>query len=286
MPIINQGIAQFEAIVKEGGNQDMVRDVAASELRRAQIELMRGNTAAALADIRRAREGTARLAKRDPQNKMLLSDMCDFDFEEGRVLTVTGKAAQGVTLSQRSTQCFVELHLEADTGPGMGLLNAWIAEGQVQLHNLPEALKHFQTAADSLTPDVEKYDDARCDLAMVESKIGNTVLQMGKLDDALAHFRKALAIANLQFSLEHMDPPALYAAADAYAGLGDVATAKARKAKDAATQAMLREDARKAYTSSLSVWKQIPNPSWISGAGYRVGDPKTIARRLDALGHS
>jgi non-specific serine/threonine protein kinase/serine/threonine-protein kinase len=286
MQFMNEGITQFEAIVKEGGNQDMVRDVAASELRRGVIELMNSKVTAAMADIRRARESTSRLAKRDPQNKMLLSDMCGFDFDEGRALTLSGKAALGLTLSQRSNQCFLNLHLEADTGPGGGLLNSWIAEGYLQQHNFPAALKYFQIAAATLTPDVEKYDDARCDLAMVETKIGNTLLQMGKLDEASAQLRKALEIAKLQFSVEHMDLPSLYAAADAYSGLGDVATARARNTTDPATQASLREESRKSYKRSLSIWKQIPNPSRISGDGFLVGDPKEVARRLEALGHS
>ncbi|HEX5864295.1 MAG TPA: protein kinase, partial [Casimicrobiaceae bacterium] len=114
MHFLNQGIAQFEAIVKDGGNPDMIRDLAASELRRGDIELMRGDAAAAIADYRRGREITARLAKRDPQNKMLLSDLCGFDFTEGRALTMSGKAAQGLPLSQRSLQCFVDLNLEGD----------------------------------------------------------------------------------------------------------------------------------------------------------------------------
>ena len=283
MQFMNQGIAQFESIVKDGGNQDMVRDLAASQLRRGDVELMLDKMPAALSDFQRARESTARLARRDPQNKMLLSDLCGFDYEEGRALTASGKPAQGLPLSQRSLQCFVDLHLEADTGPGVGALESWIAEAHARMHHLPEALRHYQNAATALSADIEKYDDARCDLAMVETKIGKTLLQMGKIDEASAHYTKALEIARLPFALEHMDTPALYAAADASSGLGDAAAAKARNAPNATAQSALYGKAREAYASSMNIWKQIPTPSRISGNGYPVGDPREVARHLAAL---
>jgi eukaryotic-like serine/threonine-protein kinase len=286
MQLMNQGIAQYEAIVKGGANQDAIRELAASEARRGHIELMRGEPGAALADFRQAREATTRLAKRDPENTMLQSDMCGFDYDDGRALTISGRASQGLPLLLRSLKCFHDLHMEADTGPGTGALESWIAEAQSRTHNLPEALKHYQNAATVLTADVDKYDDARCDLAMVETKLGNTLFQMGKISEASEHYTKALEVAKLPFSLERTDLPALYAAADAYSGLGDVALAKARKTQNAAAQSALRDDARRSYTNSLNVWKQISNPSRISGDGYPVGDSKEVARHLTALGQN
>jgi tetratricopeptide (TPR) repeat protein len=271
LQLFDQGIAQYEALVKEGANPDTIRDLAASELRRGQINLMRADPAAAIVDFHHARDSTARLLKLDPKNEMLQSDTCGFDHDEGRALVVSGMIAQGLVLLQRSVQCFRGLHLEADTGPGTGAMEAWIAEAQASSRNLPEALKHYQTGAVALAADIDKYDDARCDLAMVETKIANTLLHMGKLSEASEHYAKALDLARLPFSLEHMDIPALYAAADAYAGLGNVAAAKARKTQDAAERSALENGARRASADSLNVWKQIPSPSPITPNGYLVG---------------
>jgi eukaryotic-like serine/threonine-protein kinase len=276
MQFFDQGIAQYDALVKEGGNPDTIRDLAASELRRGQVNLMRADPAAAIVDFRHARDLTARLLKLDVKNEMLQSDVCGFDHDEGRALVVSGRSAQGLVLLQRSLQCFRGLHLEADTGPGTGALEAWIAEAQASSRNLPEALKHYQTAATALTADVEKYDDARCDLAVVETKIANTLFQMGKMGEASDHYAKALDLAKLPFSLERMDIPALYAAADAYSGLGNVAAAKARKTQNDAARLVLENSARRAYADSLNVWKQIPSPSSISPNGYLVGEPRQI----------
>ena len=276
MQLFDQGIAQYEALVKEGANPDTIRDLAASELRRGEVQLMRADPAAAIIDFHHARDSTARLLRLDPKNEMLQSDNCGFDHDEGRALVVSGMGVQGLVLLKRSIQCFQGLHLEADTGPGTGAMEAWIAEAQANSRNLPEALKHYQTAATALAADIDQYDDARCGLAMVETKIANTLLQMGKLSEASEHYAKALDLARLPFSLEHMDIPALYAAADAYSGQGNVAAAKARKTRDAAARSALENSARRAYADSLNVWKKIPSPSPITPNGYLVGEPHQI----------
>jgi tetratricopeptide (TPR) repeat protein len=276
MQLFDQGIAQYEALVKEGANPDTIRDLAASVLRRGQVNLMRTDPRAAIVDFHHARDSTARLLKLDPKNEMLQSDVCGFDHDEGRALVVSGMAAQGLVLLQRSLQCFHNLHLEADTGPGTGAMEAWIGEAQASSHNLPEALKHYQTAAAALAADIDKYDDARCDLAMVETKIANTLLHMGRLREASEHYAKALDLSRLPFSLEDMDIPALYAAADAYSGLGNVAAAKAQNTQGPGARSALENISRRAYADSLNVWKQIPNPSPINPNGYLVGEPQQM----------
>jgi serine/threonine protein kinase len=285
MQFMNQGISQYQALVKEGGDPDVKRDLAASQLRRGEVALLRGDTAAAIADFRLAREATARLVRLDPENKMLQSDVCGFDFEEGRALTTIGKTGEGLRLSQKALQCFRNLHLEGDTGPGTGALETWVGEGHARLGNFPEALKHFQNAVLALKGDLNKYDDARCDLATVQTKIGDMLRKMGRSSDASAAYSEAINIGNLAFSLDHKDIPALYAIADAYAGLGDLAIAGERKTQDPSLRSRLVYEARKSYEQSLSIWKQIPNPSRISGNGYLVRDGKEIAQQLSALTH-
>jgi hypothetical protein len=74
--------------------------------------------------------------------------------------------------------------------------------------------------------------------------------------------------------------PALYAAADAYAGLGDVFARRARGTRDAKERADLGNDSRTWYEKSLSTWQNIPNPSGIGPAGFKARDPHEIARRV------
>jgi non-specific serine/threonine protein kinase/serine/threonine-protein kinase len=282
--LMNEGIADYEALAKATGDDaGVVRELSTAEERRGDVELMKGDIGAARADFNRSQKRIERLARLDPENKMLQADLWVAEYHDGRALATAGKYAEALAVLQRALQGYLALHLEADSGPGPGAMQGWIGEAQAGTHNIAGALKSYENAATILAPDQATYDDARCDLAVVETKIGDTLVKMGKLREASATYANALEIANLTLSLEHKDFPALYAAADAYAGVGDVAAAQARQTQDPAAQSQQYSEARTAYEKSLEVWKQIPNPSRISGNGYLAGDPHQVALRLENL---
>lgn len=283
--LMNVGHADYEALVKAtGGDPGVVRELSASEGRRGEVELMMGDIAAARLDFHHASDRIERLAKLDPKNKMLQSDVWVGRFMDGRALAVAGRYTEALPALQRAFQGYQGLHMENDVGPGPGAMQSWIAEAFAGTHNLAEALKNYEKAAAILAVDQSDYDDARCDLAMVESKIGYTLLRMGQLKDAVVEFQKALDTARLSFAIEHADIPALYAVADAYAGMGDAAMTEARKTKDDAGRAKLVQKARANYENALNVWRHIANPSRISGNGYAATmEPRELSSRLANL---
>jgi non-specific serine/threonine protein kinase/serine/threonine-protein kinase len=282
--LMNEGIADYEALVKATGDDSgVVRELSTAEERRGDIELMKGDIGAARADFDRSHKRIERLARLDPENKMLQADLWVAEYHDGRALASAGKYAEALPVLQRAFQGYHALHLEEDSGPGPGAMQLWIGEAQAGTHNFTDALKSYEKAAAIMAADQATYDDARCDLAVIETKIGDALVKMGRLHEADATYAKALEIANPTLSLEHKDFPALYAAADAHAGLGDVAAAQARQTRDPAEQSQQYRKARTAYEQSLEVWKQIPNPSRISGNGYLAGDPHQLALRLENL---
>ncbi len=285
MQLMNTGIADYEALAKTtGGDPGVIRELGIAIARRGDVELMKGDIAAARSDFRHSRERIERLAKIDPKNTMLQSDLWADEFHDAMAIVVAGKNADALATLQRAFQGYKALHLEADVWPGPGMMQAWIGEAQAGAGNLVSALKSYEDAAAVLAPDQTVYDDARCDLAMVETKIGNTLVRMGKLHEAAAEYKKALDTANLSFSLEHMDVPAFYAAADAYAGMGDVAGAEARNARDASMRSGFFNESRTWYEKSLDTLTHIPNPSRINGNGYlATADSKAIVLRMANL---
>ena len=281
--LMNTGIADFEALVKEsGGDPGMIREASAAEGRRGDVKLMLGDVAGARAEIRESLRRIERLAKLDPENKMLQSDIWVAMFLDGRALAYAGRYAEALPVLERAFQGYESLHLEADVGPGPPAMQAWIGEAQAGLHRYPEALKNYQAAAKGLAADEANFDDARCDLAMVETKIGNLLLKMGKAGDAREYYEKALSSAKVPVSSEHNDFPALYAAAEAYAGLGDLAASQARNTSDVAARSKLRNSACSSYQASLDIWKRIPHYSRLSGNGYVSRDPAAVAQDFAA----
>lgn len=279
--LMNMGIAEFEALAKEtGGDAGIVREVSAAETRRGDVELMRGDVRAARADFHRARQQIDRLAKLDPPNEMLQSDIWVAEFLDGRALAFAGRYNEALPVLERAFQGYKSLHLEADVGPGPPAMQVWIGEALAGKRNFAEALKYYEAAAAGLAEDESNFDDARCDLAMVETKIGNALLRMGRPHDARTHFEKALNTTKLSSSIKQNDFPALYAAAEAYAGTGDVSASAARKTADKTAQSKLWNEACASYEKSLGVWKHVPDPSRLSGNGYLSSAPQEIAQRL------
>ena len=279
--LMKTGIAEFEALVRESrGDPGIVRELGSAEGRRGELELMAGDITAARADFHDARRRIERLARLDPENKMLQSDLWAVQFHDGRALSVAGRNAEALPILERAFQGYRALHLEAEVWPGSPLMEAWIGEAQAGTHNLAQALKSYEAAAAGLVDDEQRYDDARCDLAMVETKIGNTLVRMGKVREAATHFGRALDTAKVPVSLEHNDFPALNAAAEAHAGEGDLAELEARNAANEPAQSKLRSDACTSYEESLSIWKHISNPARINGNGYLSRNPEQIAQQL------
>ncbi len=279
--LMNAGIAEFEVLIKEtAGDPGMIRELSTAMGRRAEVELMQGDIVAARADIRSSRLPIERLARLDPENKMLQSDVWGDRFHEGRTLAVAGSNAEALLVLEQAFRGYQSLRLEADVWPGPPLMQAWIGEAQAGTHNFIQALKSFEAAAAGLAEDQANYDDARCDLAMVETKIGNALLKMGKWQEAQMQYQKALDTAKISFSTEHNDFPAIYAAAEAYAGEGDVSAFQARQTALGAARSKLWSDACASYEKSLNIWKLISNPSRLNGNGYLTSDPRAIAQRL------
>ncbi len=279
--LMQAGIGQFESILKSHpGDPAVIREISAAEGRLGDIEMIDGDVAAARSAFHKAKQRIEKIAKLDLENKMLQSDIWVADFVDGRALAVAGRYAEALPILERSFAGYMSLHLEADVGPGPPAMQAWTGEAQVGINRFGEALKNFEAAAKGLAEDEGNFDDARCDLAMVEAKIGNVLLKMGQTKEARAHFDKSLEKAKLQVSAEHGDFPALYAAAEALAGMGDVAASEARSAARESLRAKLWTEASAAYQRSLDVWKRIPNPRRLSGNDYLATPADEITARL------
>jgi eukaryotic-like serine/threonine-protein kinase len=275
------GIGVYEDLAKAAADPEVIRALAVSRLRRGQIELMQFDPSVALSSIRQAQDAIAPLAKADPKNTMFQTDVWSLKFDEGRALAISGKYAQAATTIQQTQQAFLKLNLSGLTGPDAGLMLIWLADAQVGMHNPAEALQTYQKAVATIIKTDPMYDDARCQLATAYIRIGGLLMKMAKLPEASAAFNKALDSINLSFSFENQDIPALYPVADAYAGLGDVSTALARKATSVTEQSKQWSDARDWYAKSLSTWQKIPNPAHISPTGFAsTTDPREISRRL------
>jgi tetratricopeptide (TPR) repeat protein len=282
LQLMRNGIAALEALAatKDPG---LVREWLAAEGRLGELDLMDGEIDPALSHFRHSRIQFERLAKLDPEDKMLQSDLWVAKFVEARAIAVSGRYPEALPLLRAAYRGYMGLHLDYDVGPGRGAMQAWIAEAQSATGDYAGAASSYENAAKSLTEDLGSYDDARCDLAMVQAKRGSVLTRAGRFQEAREEFSKALATADLQPSIQRMDTPAIYAAAETYAGLGELDVTEAETVKRSEDKFRLISAARVSYERSLKVRSLIPNPSRYDSNGYLVRDLGDLNRRLSAI---
>ena len=272
------GSEAYQALVKQGARPDIVRELAKSRIYLGQISLMRGDVKAAETDFNSAHEAVANLARLDPENLELQWDVVSVEFEQGRLLALSGRARDASVHMQPGIRMY-DRKLEDDSGPGLGLLHAWLGEIQFAAHNYAEALRSYQKSAEGLEKDAQ-YDDGRCGMATDYVRMGDTLTKLNRWQDAAAAYNKALRKADLSFSLAHKDVPALYPVADAHAALGDLSMAMARRSHDPNQRARYRNEACTSYQQSLDTWHQIPQPARFSPSQYPAGDPRRVIQQL------
>ncbi|MBZ5679274.1 MAG: hypothetical protein LAO24_04105 [Acidobacteriia bacterium] len=280
---VRQGIEFYETEPKGEDEVNVRRERAIARQKLGDILLMNGDAHAALASYEQARSELQPMAKADPQNTMLQLDIAAMDYHEGRALATMGRYDDAIVRLQKAASAFDALHAptrSADDSPhGLGAIYIWLGEAHAGNGDLRHALQNYQKAAVALgeTSSQQTDDDTRCELAVAYTKSATVLAKVGKLREASEAYREALGIVTPAAIPEHRDVPALYAIADASAGLGDVTAAIAHEAKDNRERSRLEEEARRMYRNSLDAWKQIPNPSRISPSGFQVSHPVRVA---------
>ena len=116
-------------------------------------------------------------------------------------------------------------------------------------------------------------------VAASDVKLGEAALKAGHDEAASEYFQQALNIAEPLIPANNLD--AIYVAADAHSGLGDLSAKKAQRAGQSATSHNSNwKEARSQYEQSLAAWHRIEHPNHTAPNSFQVGDPALVAKRL------
>ena len=122
-------------------------------------------------------------------------------------------------------------------------------------------------------------------VAAADVKLGQAAAKAGNELKSSDYLQRALEAVEPLISGSSPDLDALYAAADAYSGLGDLnwkrssihgASARERKSGLLAAQV--------SYQSSLNAWHRIPHPNHSAPNSFPAGDPAVVAEQLKQVG--
>ena len=118
-------------------------------------------------------------------------------------------------------------------------------------------------------------------IAACDVKLGEASIAAGQDRIAETYFRRALDIANSLTAGAIPDLDGLYAAADAYAGLGSLSVRKAKNSASAAEQKQNWTEACSSFEKSLSTWQRVGHPNHIAPNGFQAGDPAKVKKQIE-----
>jgi len=276
---LQQGVERYSGLAHQAETPDQVRNTANARWHLGRVQLMRGKLDEANKQYHEAGATVERLLKLDPENSMLAWDAASLSFDLGRAMALNGDLQEAPKRFQPAFARYA-LHLEDDSGPGLGVLHAWMANIYYQAGQYAQALSalHESIAALEAEP---LYADARSGLSADNVMIGNTLIRLGRFSDARAAYDKAQAGVTLDGAIAGGDIPALYVFADAQSGMGDLTSAQALALPQPQRQEQIAV-ACAFYARSEQTWAQVLEPGLFSPSQFPSGDPQRVHARMAA----
>jgi eukaryotic-like serine/threonine-protein kinase len=274
------GVQQYDSLQQSGKTLELTRNTAHARMLLGQSNMLRGHLAEAERNFTDASATVVRLLQQDPGNAMLTWDVVSLAFDQGRLLCISGHAERAPASFQPVLDQYAK-DTEDDSGPGAGLVHAWVAQVHQQAGRYAEAVRELHASIDGLKAG-PAYADGRTGLAADQVMIGDMLLRLRDYAGAQAAYQEVLSGANVPEALTHGDMATLYAVAGAQAGTGDVLTALARGRPDAQGRAQQLLQACTYYSASDKTWSQIHEPGLYSPDEYPSASPQALRARLAA----
>jgi len=265
------GVLALQKLVDQGAPPDIVRNLAQSRSYVGRIDLLSNNTASAGRNLARARALVAPLAKADSGNVMLTMDLLTTGFQQGRLLVLQGRYQEAETQLQRAIDNIHKLGSDEDTGPGDGVMFAWLGQAQSGERKFAAAIESYKKAAKAIEDEVQ-YDDGKTGLITVYALIGDTLASLNRPEEAEAAFATAQAKSRAIVP-GRSDVAAIYSLAAVRGGMAGLWMAMSDKAQSPPDRERLRGQSCKAFEESLASRTQFGVAFRFNPNEFPAGDP-------------
>jgi len=283
LPFFRSGLDIFESLAKDQNDARSRRELAVANYFYSGTLMMNGDIAGALAATRRAVAIIDPMAEADPQNATLQLDRAGGYRAVGADFVLVGRFAEGEVMLRRAIQIFenVLVHNPADQQAPhyLGISEIFLGEALAGTGKTQAALESYHQGIARLERASGNDPDMRSEGATGRVRLGKTLSKLGRVQEAAVSYRKALAIAEPLAAAKTPNPLALYAIADAYFGMGEIARMAAENSPVASARYKQRwAEAHEWYSKSADSWDRVPNPGAVSPSGFPCGNPKVVAQ--------
>jgi serine/threonine protein kinase len=282
-----QALQMAETIRQHTASTSNVRNVAVAYSRIADIYDSLDDSLKSMENNQKALEVYQQLVTSDPQNKLLQQGIAIAYANVGTQAGVAGKKVLSFESMDKSLEIMKDVVASSPQNvPQQSILAAiYEARGDnfLRWHGFQPAKTEYERAFSTYEKIISagaSNAGTHVSAAGCKSRMGNAALQAGEAVSAAAAFQQSLDLTKPFLSVEKPDIAALYAAADSYAGLGDIESRQATGRR----RSINREHWRKAvswYSKCLEIWEKVPPDSRKRPKSSTVvADPDAVARDL------
>jgi tetratricopeptide (TPR) repeat protein len=267
---------------------EYVRSVAISYAGIADVYSDLGDYAREAENNRKGLEIYQDLNRADPKNALLRQGLAIAYVNTATAVMRTGDTRESLDYSGRGLEIMQGLVAAAPQNAAQkNILAAMLAARGTILMGAgkpDDAISQLDSARSIYELLVKAgSEDQQTNLAACDVKLGEAATQAGNHAAAAGYFGQALTIVKPLVANEPADLDALYAAADAYFGLGELSRKKAEPPHQSGVRRKSNwTEARSWYEQSLNTWRRIEHPNRTSPNGFQVGDPARVAKTLKA----
>ena len=262
------------------------RSVAISYAEIADVYQDLGDFRQEVENNRRGLEIYQELSAADPKNALLRQGLAIAYVNTAAAVSRNGDLAKSVEYAGEGLELMRGLvtHAPANTVQRNILAEMLVARGTIFIKaGRPDAAISDLESARSNYEALYKPGEDRTSSASCEIKMGEAAARAGRDQDAAEYCHQALSIVEPLIAHPDADLDGLYAAADAYSGLGRISLKKAQqKSQPPGRRKTNWTEARTWYTRSLNTWRRIDHPNRTAPNTFEVGDPTAVAQELRA----
>jgi tetratricopeptide (TPR) repeat protein len=278
------GLDIFESLARDESDAGSRRRLGVSLWFRGNILMMNRDFPSALESYRRSFAILETMEKADPQNALLQQDVSGSTAGMGWALEHLGKHQDGRDALDHAIASLEEIRKHnpsyVDVPYVLGQIQMWKGEALAKAGNARGALDSYRKGLANLeiTLKGSPTPKNRCDVAAALARVGQALALMKSAQEASATYQRALEMTEPLASAKPPNILALYAVADVYFGLGELAKMAAKHSL--ATSGQQRQQWAEAcewYHKSANAWRQISNPGVLTPSGFVCGNPQEVS---------
>jgi serine/threonine protein kinase len=275
----------FEGLRAKSDNVKTQHDVATIVVNMGDTYQMNGDAAKALASYQTGLGIMTAISSADPNNGDARAALGESNLNVGISLVKLRKLGEASKYLPRAIAIFEKATAADPRGEGINwdltVAYVWSAsitpDSKEALEDLRKALANAQRLG-KVDPAATVWPESE---AQVCVKMGDYLRNHAQLDAAAENYRQATGIAEPLLASPSDREEVLYALADAYFGLGQVASLRAQRASQPPDQQAANwKEAVSWYRRSEDTWRQVLHPAAVTPNGFDSGDPSEAARQL------